>query len=249
MKDVHDLRARTRHVEAIAAVFLPDEDKPKRHLLKTLKPVLKVAGEVRDMDVLGVKVRTLARRREDHSVTRLLEHLQAMRLESAAELVETVARKQKDACRSLKQFSKLIEGRLHAKHARAATGTNAHEPGVGAANKLMDELCRWPAFNAENLHAFRIKVKELRNVLRLTRDANPEFVNTLEQVKTRIGDWHDWHQLKEIAKKVLAGKANRAALREIEEIASTRFNRALASAYGLRSRYLSGYSGPTIAEP
>ena len=64
---------------------------------------------------------------------------------------------------------------------------------------LIDELNRWPEFNAENLHAFRIKVKELRYVLQLAKDPDLKFVNALGKVEDQIGDWHDWQQLAEIA--------------------------------------------------
>jgi len=244
MQDVHDLRTRTRHVEALVAAFMPGKKKRKRRLLKTLKPLLKAAGEVRDMDVLAAKAHTLNGRGNDSSVTRLLEHLDAMRIESACELVETVARQRRDVCRSLKRFSKQIEDDLQGKNSSAA----ADEPHA-AATKLMDELSRWPAFNAVNLHAFRIKVKELRNVLRLAGDANLHFVHALEKVKDQIGDWHDWQQLKELAKKVLDCPKNQAALAKIEEIEGAKFKLALGATYAMRSRYLCGYTGVGIGEP
>lgn len=245
MQEVHSLRTRTRHVEALVMAFMPKQKKRRRRLLETLKPLLKAAGEVRDMDVFAAKAHTLDGHRHDDSVARLLEHLKAMRIESAGELVETVARQQKEVCWNLDRFSKRIESGFKAKYSQVVNN-DLHE---GAASRLIDELSRWPAFNAENLHAFRIKVKELRNVLRLGEDGHVDFVNALEEVKEKIGDWHDWNQLNEIARKVLDARKNLAALEKIEEMESNRFNQALAVTYAMRTRFLGGFGGFTIAEP
>jgi CHAD domain-containing protein len=248
MQDVHNLRSRTRNVEALAAAFMPGEKKRKRKFLKALKPVLKVAGEVRDMDVLAAKAHSLAGRWHDDSATRLLAHLQEMRIESANELMKTVARQRKEACRSLKRLSKQIEERLRARNPEPSGGPTGIAPQDGAAARLIDELSRWPALNAENLHTFRIKVKELRNVLRLAGDANSKFVTVLEEVKEAIGDWHDWHRLREIANKVLDADEKSAVVKKIVETESDRFKQALAATYAMRRQYLGGCGGFTIAE-
>ena len=54
-----------------------------------------------------------------------------------------------------------------------------------------------------NIHAFRLKVKELRYILQLYADADPGLVDALGEVQRRIGDWHDWQQLAEIAREIL----------------------------------------------
>jgi CHAD domain-containing protein len=249
MKEVHDLRTRARRVEAIVAALMPGNDRRARRLLKTLKPVRKAAGKVRDMDVLASKALSLAGRGHDDSVARLLEHLQAMRVESAGQLLKTLARQRKDARHELKQFSRQIGRRFSAKNPRASAGTTCNQPHAGAAISLMDELSRWPAFNAENLHAFRIKVKELRYVMQLAEDPDLKFMNALEKVKRQIGDWHDWQQLGEIAGNVLNRSKDRTALKKIQEIGTGKFNRALAAAYALRRRYLSAYADFAVSEP
>ena len=249
MKDVHDLRTRARRLETIIAAYMPDTQKRNRRLLKTLKPVCKAAGAVRDMDVLTAKARALAGRRHDDSLALLLEHLQAMRIESAAKLFESVARHGKDACRSLKDYSNQIEGRFKRKDSRRAAKTTGNQLHANAANKLMDELSRWPTLNAENLHAFRIKVKKLRIVLQLAEDANPDFTDALEKVKEQIGDWHDWQELKKIAEAVLDPRKDHTVLEEIEEMERRMFKQALTCAQTMRRVYLGAYSGFTIAEP
>jgi CHAD domain-containing protein len=195
MLDVHDLRTRSRRVEAIAGMQIAGSERSRRHVLKILKPLRKAAGEVRDMDVLAAKARTLAGRGGDASVAILLEHLQARRIEGARGLVEAVKEDGADARDCLQQFSRQIEKRM-----QAEAGGKSH---TDAATRLMDELSGWPQFSAENLHAFRIKVKELRYVLQLAGAADPRFVRALEKAKARIGDWHDWLELSRIAGEVL----------------------------------------------
>jgi CHAD domain-containing protein len=238
IRDIHNLRTRTRRLEAIASAFMPEDERCTRRLMKTIKPLRKSAGEVRDMDVLVTKARTLSRHRRDESVERLLEHLQAIRTESAHQLLDVVARQRKDACRSLKRFARQIEKRFHAEN-----------PHAGPASKLIDELSHWPALSAENLHPFRLKVKELRYVLQLAEDANPDFVNALEKVKAQIGDWHDWLQLGKKAEKVLDPKNDRTTLEKIAAIEKRKFYRALNAASAMRKRYLHTHYGFAISEP
>src|ERR1035441_4559870 len=115
VKDVQELRKRARRLETIITAYMPDKKKRNRRLLKTLKPVFKAAGVVRDMDVMATKARGLGSRRRNDSVTLLLEHLQAMRIESAAKLFEQVSRHGTAARRRLKEFSSEIEERFERK--------------------------------------------------------------------------------------------------------------------------------------
>lgn len=241
--DIHNLRTRARRVEAIAGILIPANDKSMRRLLKLLKPLRKAAGNVRDMDVLAAKARTLTGRHHDNSVACLLEHLQAIRIESALKLVNAVNKQRADTRDGLKQFSRQIS------KSGPAAKTNSLKPCADAAIKLMDELSHWPAFSVENLHEFRIQVKHLRYVLLLTEAADLHFVNALEKTKARIGDWHDWQELRKIAGEVLNPKKNRAMLQEIDEIVGRKLKLALAAAHSVKTRYLGAYRGLTLLEP
>jgi len=240
--EVHNLRIYARRVEALAAALMPGDKKLMRRLMKAVRPMRKAAGEVRDMDVLAGKALALSRHRRDHSVVCLRKHLRSMRIESARELLDTVAEQRSDARRSLKQLSRQIEKRLHGKRVRAMTEAVAGGPSGEAATRLIDELSRWPDFSEENLHAFRIKVKELRYLLQLAHDGSPKFVRALGNVKDQIGDWHDWHQLAKIAAKVLNPQDDRAALEKIDKIGREKLERALAAARTVKPRYLSRFA-------
>jgi CHAD domain-containing protein len=241
VEEVHHLRTRARRLEAIVAALMLGHKKMTRRLLKTIKPVRKAAGEVRDMDVLVENALALPshhRRDSDDSVARLLEHLGSMRTECARGLLDTVAAQGKDARRALKRFSRQLEKRSNGKNPGAMIEVTRNWPHQDAALNLIAELNRWPGLNAENLHAFRLKVKELRYILQLDEHADPKFMNALGTVKDQIGDWHDWQQLAKIAQKVLDPQDDRAALKKIEAIGKKKFNQALASAHAMRTRYL-----------
>jgi CHAD domain-containing protein len=104
---------------------------------------------------------------------------------------------------------------------------------------MVRELGEWPPLSAENIHEFRLKVKELRYVLQLTDDADQGLLDALGNVQRRVGDWHDWHQLDEMAREILNPERDGALLARIGETAKRKFKLALAAANGLRGKYLS----------
>ena len=230
-EDVHALRTQTRRLEAIVEALTPEENKKTRQLMKSVIPVRKAAGEVRDMDVLVGNVLALPRTQDnDDSLIRLVEHLGEMRIEGARELHHTVAANRKQARRSLKGYSKLVERNFPGKK-----GAIAQAGAAPAA--LAAELAKWPRLNAENIHDFRIKVKQLRYMLQLSRTSDEKLVEALGKVKDEVGDWHDWQELGRIAGQVLDPRTDRNALEKIEEIEKSKFKQALALANAVRGQY------------
>lgn len=237
-KAVHELRTRTRKVEAITAT-LPFAHKHRpRKLLKSLKPLRKAAGKVRDTDVFVAKLKALTRGHHQASFERLLTNLQQIRTESAHELAENIQRGQPKTQKRLKKLSKRVK-----KHCQS-------EPlDARQAYALFDELSRWPRLTPDNLHDFRIKVKELRYMMQLVSGANPDFMNALDRAKVQIGSWHDWAELRTIASELLEAERDQAAVNEIanEEIRSLKS--AMRAAQNLRSRFLNTHALVEFAEP
>jgi CHAD domain-containing protein len=235
--EVHSLRTNARQLEAIVDALMLDSRKKTRQLLKSVSPVRKAAGDVRDMDVLVGNVLALSRDHEDDSLVRLVEHLGERRVESARGLSHTVASKRKAARRSLKQYAQLVGKEFHGKRRIVS-------PAEPVAAEIVTELTGWPELNEENIHPFRIKVKRLRYMLQLSKDADGKIVEDLGQVKDLVGDWHDWQELAKIAKGVLDPQEDRSALRKIEEIGNRKFKDALTKANAARKRYFSnGWHG------
>lgn len=240
--EVHRLRTTTRRVEAIVSVLAQLEGKESRRLLKSIEPIRKAAGGVREMDVMIGNARKLARYAEGDSLTRLVEQLHIARQQNAAELRRVLGRRRAAAREKLKDYSSLIRtAAARAKRSASANGlaANAHDGIHSAAASVARELGEWPPLNAENIHAFRLKVKLLRYILQLSSEANAELGEALGNVQRRVGDWHDWHQLHEIASQVLTPERDLVLLESIDETTKRRFDQALATANKLRGKYFS----------
>jgi CHAD domain-containing protein len=240
-RQVHKLRTATRRVEAIAAVLEHVEKKTSRRLLRSIEPVRKAAGGVRDMDVLIANARKLARHSAGDSLTRLLEHLEIARGQNAEVLHRALGRRRDTVRQHLKQYSKLVRSVLGATTGSASADALPSQPYEGfrsAAMEVAGELGEWPPLDADNIHAFRLKVKQLRYILQLSADADTRLVDALGNVQRRVGDWHDWQQLEEIAREVLNAERDQALLARIAQTAKRKFNPALAAANALRGKYL-----------
>ena len=237
-KDVHKLRTASRRVEAIAGVLGAADGKKSRRLVKAIEPVRKAAGGVRDMDVLLTDARKLARYSDGESLKRLLAHLEAARWQNAGELQHALNHRRKAILEDLKEYRKFVAS--VAKHAQRSDeqAGRAQEEINSTAMNMMRELGDWKPLDAENLHAFRLKVKLLRYTMQLDAQADTGLVEALGDVQRRIGDWHDWHQLEEIAHGVLVLEEDGALLDRIRETTRRRFARALAAANALRGKYL-----------
>src|SRR3984957_10237014 len=217
-KEVHNLRTASRRVEAIAAALAQVQSKESRRALKAIEPIRKAAGGVREMDVLLANARRLARTSAGDSLTRLLEHLQIARQQNADVLRRALSRRRVTARENLKQYSRFIRSAFDPRKSHASVNglpAHWHEGIHAAAMSVVRELGEWPPFNAENIHAFRLKVKVLRYILQLSGDANSGLEETLGNVQRRIGDWHDWQQLEEIAGQFQSMRRDCALVRRV----------------------------------
>ena len=245
-KDVHKLRTASRRLESIAAILDTVDRKKSRRLVKSIEPLRQASGGVRDMDVLTAIAHKLARFGAGESLKHLLAHLETARQQYAQELRHVVHRRRKAAIEALTKYSALVQAALKREKsqraksiARSGADRNQIQETIHtAAASLVRELGDWKPLDAGNLHEFRLKVKHLRYTLQLEANADPGLVEALGRVQRSIGDWHDWHQLKEIAREVLVLEQDQALLDRIDAIAKRRLHRALASANALRGKYL-----------
>ena len=240
-KDVHKLRTASRRVEAIAGVLEAADGKKSRRLVKSIEPVRKAAGGVRDMDVLLADARKLARYSYGESLNHLVAHLESARQQNAGELQHVLHHRRKAVLEDLKEYSRFVASALKRAKSDSRSGADANQSQEeihSSAMNVMRELGDWKSLDADNLHAFRLKVKQLRYTMQLDVQADPGLVEALGDVQRRIGDWHDWRQLEEIARQVLVLEQDQALLNRIGETAKRRFDRALKAANALRGRYL-----------
>jgi CHAD domain-containing protein len=212
-----------------------------RRLLKVLKPVRKAAGAVRDMDVFVVALATLGGGDEDEGATQLMKHFRSRRVELAERLSVIVDERRGEARRLLKRWARRMEENAEAAPKGSLPGSTLPAEGVAVAADLATELKEWPELDQNNLHAFRLKVKELRYILQLGGESQLELVTSLGEVKDAIGEWHDWQEMARIADEVLAGSGGLGSsvpgvLERIRSVAGERLERALSLSQGLRTK-------------
>ena len=254
-KAVHQLRTQARRMEAIAAVLMFDQDGQARDLLKTVAALRRAAGEVRNMDVLIDNTQRLAegelREGDQGCLEKLVDHLRAIRVRSASELHEAVTERRKAALHDLKRYSKQVEkvllarkpGSVQVAAPNKQTGASLRVDPTTVALDFAAALRHWPRLRADNIHPFRVKVKGLRYVVELAEEADDEFVSALDDVKDRIGEWHDWHELRRIARKVLGHHGQCGVRKQIDGIEKRKLKQALAAANAMRRRYLDRDTG------
>jgi CHAD domain-containing protein len=227
-EEVHALRTHTRRLEATIAALANEHSKEPRRVLKLITPVRRAAGRVRDMDVLIEDVLTLEENQRGEGLVRLVEHLGSMRSKNAKKLRDAVSKRRRKTRTHLKELSKLLKERL-----KDESGTLN---GDAAPQILVTELTHWPNLNADNLHMFRLRIKELRYMLELGDEPNAAWLDRLGNVKDSIGEWHDWVELLKIARNVLDPGPEAGILNRIDTITQEKFRTALTAANQMRKR-------------
>ena len=240
IEQVHDLRTNSRRMEAMLQALSLDSTGNGRRILKELSRLRKRAGKVRDMDVLtGYVARLPAQGDEKECSVQLLEHLGAERQKQAKRLYRETQQHAPDLRKRLKRTTGELENLLPQNGSEESSGNAASADAGASALRLLSELAQPMRLSRANLHPYRLKVKELRNVLRMAdQSKDQEFLKTLGEVKDAIGEWHDWEELVAIAKEELKHDANCGLIRELKKIADERYEIALAQAEAMRKEYL-----------
>ena len=229
---VHQLRAQTRRLDALARVLSREVDDKFYRALKMMKPIGKAAAKVRDMDVLIAKSASLSSHGQSDAIVRLVEHMSALRDQHAKRLSRKVKRHGDKARMRLKLCLKSLERMQN--EGRWSSALSPTQPRILAA-----KLEHWPKVDRENLHEFRKGVRELRDMLQLLSHLGEQPLPAFDGVKDRTGEWHDWQELECIAASVLDPDGGDAGLlREIRMIVRGKFDAALAEARALQKRNL-----------
>jgi CHAD domain-containing protein len=205
-------------------------------MLKNLGRFRKRAGKVRDMDVLTNYASMVHVHGEEECAVQLLERIGAARRKQANKLRAEVQKAGPAVRGDLKRTPAVLAKRIP-RNGRA----QRESPAVNAAAnalKLAVELADPQRLSRDNLHPYRLKVKELRNVLQMAAGDFPKFVDELGQVKDAIGEWHDREELVSLAEKTLEHGNGCGLLVELKRIASRKYERALVLTEAFRTKYL-----------
>jgi len=239
-KQVHSLRTSIRRAEAILDVLIVGKNSDKNCLRNAIKPVRKKAGHVRDMDVLIAFTAKLSKEIDDLCVVQLIEHLSRERIRSANKLLKTFSKTKKPARRCLKECSYLVEIQFSAAKKRKHAIHEIPAEALTHAYSLWMDLSEWPQLTAENLHPFRLKVKELRYVLQLFSNQDKGFIGALGRAKDAIGEWHDWHALSMVAVDILKNHADCPLAMKIRSATKQKLHQALSVSNAMRKKYQPG---------
>ena len=242
-EEIHDLRTQARRFETAMVALALDSKKNERRLLRNLAGVRRRAGKIRDMDVFtehAAKVRG-----EPECLIQVREYLGAERYRHSKQLHALAQETGKTIRRRLKRTSIRIEKLLPDGMKKASDSINAAPAdAMATALELATELATPATLNKNNLHQYRLKVKELRYVLQMAdHPGNREFMGKLTEIKDAIGEWHDWEELIGIASGVLAHQGECKFLRETKAISHRKYQHALALANKLRREYLRSSDG------
>ena len=247
-EEIHDLRTNTRRLEATLNALSLNSGPKERLLLKDLARIRKRAGRVRDMDVLTGFASTVHPAGEQDCSVQLLEHLGAQRHKKVDKLHTVVAKRRKALRHHLKEtardFKKVFSPRRHDR------GLTAFAHATASAFKVQSQLTAPGRLGRNNLHSYRLKVKELHNILKMAaRAEDQEFIEKLGRVKDAIGEWHDWEELLAVARDLLDHKPACKLLREVRRIGVEKYGCALSEAKNMRRRYLRITSSKTGTHP
>jgi len=232
-EEVHKLRTRVRRF-----LSLSDSDSlPSRaNLKKALKRIRKRAGRVRDMDVLTSHLAALHSDSDPSCRTQLFEYLGAKRYRRADRLTRLLEDDGPALRKELRRVGKGIAkdtGRNGGKNLR-----KAHTKHSAQVLELTAGLSEPAHLTRAGLHPYRLKVKELRDALRMAGGtADSRFAGGLGQCNDAIGEWHDWEELIAIAEKILGHGPHCPLLQELKQINRRKLDTALTTAERLRTDY------------
>jgi CHAD domain-containing protein len=180
-EEVHAFRTASRRMQATLRAFSLDSKGNGRHILKRLSRLRKLAGKVRDMDVLTDYASSLPRQSEEKECSvRLLEHLGAQRQKYARKLHNAARRYSSKLRKRMKRSASDFEKILPANDGKASIGNGVSAKAAASALQLLSELKRPARLNRSTLHPYRLKVKELRNVLQMADHSDhQEFIQSL----------------------------------------------------------------------
>jgi CHAD domain-containing protein len=236
---VHQVRTQVRRVESILDALSLDTKRGQRRLLKDLGKIRKMAGKVRDMDVLSAHLATVRLEQDQRdSVVEILEYLGAKRYRYAQRLHFLMKKRSTSIRRRLKNTSARLEKILNQKK-----GTGHAPPetldAVMMALRLSEELASPHTLQKKNLHPYRLKVKELPDVLQMAeKPVNEKFIDALGKCKDAIGEWHDWEELVRIAEKVLKDGKTSELLPALKAIVAKKYQAALAVTNKMRVHFI-----------
>jgi len=237
-QQVHELRTASRKLEASFHVLSLASRGNERRILKHVARLRKRAGKVRDMDVLTSYASKVHAEGEDECAVQLLEQLGAKRKQYAKQLRVTIRQCGPSVRRRLKLSSTRVDRILRQSAKDSANGKTAPAEAAVSVLKLSSELASPSRLGRASLHPYRLKVKELRNLLQMADNtARQDLLEELGKAKDAIGEWHDWEELISVANDALDHGPRCRLLGELKRTSNEKYEQAITITENMRRKY------------
>jgi CHAD domain-containing protein len=237
-EQIHDFRTGARRLEATLDALGLDSRRNERRTLRKLKRLRRLAGKIRDMDVLTGYLSGVQVNGERDCEVQLLEHLGAERSRNTKKMRRLVRRYRAALRRRLKRSAAHLD-QVVRQQSKSPDGSKPPAGAMASALQLSAQLRTPQHLDRKNLHPYRLKVKELRYVLQMAGKADQQrFVDSLGEVKDAIGEWHDWEELIAIANQVLDHGQGCRLVAELRRVSDAKFERALARTNEMKEKYV-----------
>jgi CHAD domain-containing protein len=199
--DIHQARVATRRLRACLEATSPAfKAKPVTALRQQLRGLARALGEVRDRDVLAMRLRTDADRYPAEERTPLLDvvrQVDAERSVAHKALLRELSRKR--TTRLLQQLNDFLLCPLEKVQSRSALPLLVRHYAGSAMLRRYEEVRHFEALignaTSEQLHDLRIACKHLRYTLELFEPALPDAAQAVTKLVTdmqeHLGDLHD----------------------------------------------------------
>jgi CHAD domain-containing protein len=153
-------------IEALDVNCKRNERRSFRHLAR----IRKRAGKIRDMDVLTGYASTVQVEEGRDCLVQLLEYLGAERYRRAEQLHALIRKYGAELRRRLKRTLAHVQKSIPGHSKKGARIRNTAADAMAFVLKLFNELAVPATLNRNNLHAYRLKIKQLRYVLEMADD-------------------------------------------------------------------------------
>ena len=239
---LHQIRTSVRRLESSLAAMNIGKKRLKKRLERNLPVLRKRLGKVRDMDVLTAHAISIASKASEREcLVQLLEHLGAKRSEYTKRLRKAAKNYGPRLRNDLAKIVEKMEDAANQPGEKGSGENGALEFGgqqVLPLRELISGLDRPKRLNKSSLHSYRLKIKELRYILQLSKKIrSQELVKKLGEVKDAIGEWHDWEDLRAITAEVVNGGPQSKLARQLKKITHQKFNNALSTTNHMRKTH------------
>jgi CHAD domain-containing protein len=215
---IHKFRTQSRRVETILREISKDGPRYQQKLSKQLCKLRKKTGRVRDLDVQVTMLRNLKIPQAAKSKSRLIRDLLDERLQREKQVSQSLDKK---TVRDLRKRLKRLKTDLQL------------SPGIdllSTAKRILDDLVQVNSAPDERmLHRYRVVGKRARYVAEMSSDEPNvrEFVGQLKNLQDILGEWHDWLQLTERAKRTFGSAEKSPLFAALQNITRTKFHQAV----------------------